>query len=98
NEQVDELLREAQRTNDQAERQRLYEEALRILVDDAPWAWIDHETQIVAMKKSIQGFKLHPPGVFRFENVDVVNSWRLPTAAGRRGSRDTTPWPPPRCR
>lgn len=74
NEQVDELLREAQRTNDQAERQRLYEEALRILVDDAPWAWIDHETQIVAMKKSIQGFKLHPTGVFRFENVDVVNN------------------------
>ncbi|MCX7623015.1 MAG: ABC transporter substrate-binding protein [Thermomicrobium sp.] len=71
NEQVDELLRQAQRISDRAERERLYQQALKLLVEDAPWAWIDHETQIVAMKKFIQGFKLHPTGVFRFQNVTL---------------------------
>lgn len=74
NEQVDELLRQAQRLNDRAKREQLYQQALKLLVEDAPWAWIDHETQIVAMKKFIQGFKLHPTGVFRFQNVTLASS------------------------
>jgi len=71
NEQVDELLRQAQRITDRAQREQLYQQALKLLVEDAPWAWIDHETQIVAMKKFIRGFKLHPTGVFRFQNVTL---------------------------
>ncbi|MCS7257234.1 MAG: ABC transporter substrate-binding protein [Thermomicrobium sp.] len=74
NEQVDDLLRQAQRISDRAQRERLYQQALKLLVADAPWAWIDHETQIVAMKKFIQGFKLHPTGVFRFQNVTLAGS------------------------
>lgn len=72
NERIDELLRQAQQMNDRAQREQLYQQALKLLVEDAPWAWIDHETQIVAMKKFIQGFKLHPTGVFRFQNVTPV--------------------------
>lgn len=72
NERIDELLRQAQQMNDRAQREQLYQQALKLLVEDAPWAWIDHETQIVAMKKFIQGFKLHPTGVFRFQNVTLV--------------------------
>ncbi|MDI3269963.1 MAG: ABC transporter substrate-binding protein [Bacillota bacterium] len=71
NDQVDELLRQAQRLSDRGQREALYQQALKLLVEDAPWAWIDHETQIVAMKSSIKGFKLHPTGVFRFQNVDL---------------------------
>lgn len=74
NEQVDELLLQAQRLNDRTKREQLYQQALKLLVEDAPWAWIDHETQIVAMKKFIQGFKLHPTGVFRFQNVTLAGS------------------------
>ncbi len=72
NEEVDALLREARRINDRAQRERLYQQALKLLVEDAPWAWVDHETQIVAMKNFIRGFKLHPTGVFRFHNVTLA--------------------------
>ncbi|BDG60670.1 ABC transporter substrate-binding protein [Caldinitratiruptor microaerophilus] len=71
NPKADQLLKQAQRLRTQAERQPLYEEALKLLVADAPWIWVDHETQIVAYKKSIKGFQLHPTGVFRFETVDI---------------------------
>jgi peptide/nickel transport system substrate-binding protein len=38
---------------------------------DSPHVVVDHEFQIVAMKKNIEGFILHPTGVFRFRNVTV---------------------------
>jgi peptide/nickel transport system substrate-binding protein len=69
NEQVDELLREARVTLDQARRTELYQQAQKLIADDPPWIYVDHETQIVVMDAKIKDFKLHPTGPFRFENV-----------------------------
>jgi peptide/nickel transport system substrate-binding protein len=38
---------------------------------DSPLIVVDHETQVVAMKKNIKGFELHPTGVFRFGKVTI---------------------------
>lgn len=68
---MDGLLTKARVISDQAERTKLYEEAQELIAADAPLVVIDHETQIVAMKKNIKGFTLHPTGVFRFDKVTV---------------------------
>ncbi|MDH7485103.1 MAG: ABC transporter substrate-binding protein [Anaerolineae bacterium] len=69
NEEADALMREARVTLDRAKRTELYTKVQKLIVDDAPWIIIDHETQIVVMDRKIKGFKLHPTGPFRFENV-----------------------------
>src|SRR5262244_4067105 len=60
NDKFDELLHQARLTTDQKKRAELYREAQRILVDDAPWVFVDHEIQTAAHAKRVQGFKLHP--------------------------------------
>jgi peptide/nickel transport system substrate-binding protein len=69
NEKVDQMLREARTTLDRARRTELYQQAQKMIVADAPWITIDHETQIVAMTSNIKNFKLHPTGPFRFADV-----------------------------
>lgn len=71
NDKVDQLLDQARKISDQKEREKLYVEAQKLIAADAPLVVIDHETQIVAMKKNIKGFTLHPTGVFRFDKVTV---------------------------
>jgi peptide/nickel transport system substrate-binding protein len=68
---VDEILRQARTTLDQAKRTELYTQAQKMLVDDAFWIPVDHETQIVIMKNKLKNFKLHPTGDFRFKDVWV---------------------------
>jgi len=71
---VDEILRQARTTLDQAKRTELYIQAQKMLVDDAFWIPVDHETQIVVMKKALMNFKLHPTGDFRFKDVWVASN------------------------
>ncbi len=68
---VDEILRQARTTVDKAKRTELYQQAQKMLAEDAFWIPVDHETQIVIMKNTIKNFKLHPTGDFRFQNVWV---------------------------
>ncbi|HEY8497609.1 MAG TPA: ABC transporter substrate-binding protein [Limnochordales bacterium] len=71
NEEVDRLLVAAQQTTDRAQRARLYQQAQALIMADAPWVPVDHETQIVVASRRIKGFTLHPTGVFRFETVTL---------------------------
>ena len=68
---VDAILREARTTVDKTKRTELYVQAQKLLNEAAFWIPVDHETQIVIMKKNIQNFKLHPTGDFRFKDVWV---------------------------
>jgi peptide/nickel transport system substrate-binding protein len=69
NEQFDKLLTEARLTTDQAKRAAMYRQAQKILVEDAPWIFVDHEVQIAALGKRVQGFKLHPSFDLRVETI-----------------------------
>ena len=71
NPRFDDLLQQARLTTDQARRASLYKEAQRILVDDAPWVFVDHEIQIAALGKRVQGFKLHPSFDLRIETISL---------------------------
>jgi peptide/nickel transport system substrate-binding protein len=71
NPKFDDLLQQARLTTDQAKRASLYKEAQRILVDDAPWIFVDHEIQIAALAKRVQGFKLHPSFDLRVETISL---------------------------
>src|SRR5213083_2839178 len=71
NETFDELLHQARLTTDQAKRADLYRQAQRLLVDDAPWIFIDHEIQTAAHSKRVQGFKLHPSFDLRVETISL---------------------------
>jgi peptide/nickel transport system substrate-binding protein len=71
NERFDELLQQARLTTDQGKRAALYREAQRILVDDPPWIFIDHEIQTAALAKRVQGFKLHPSFDLRVETISL---------------------------
>ncbi len=65
NPRVDELLRKGRTTIDEKERVPLYREAQRLVVEDAPWIFVDHGKQVIVLRKRVQGFKLHP-------NFDLV--------------------------
>ena len=71
NPRFDEVLHQARVTTDQAKRAELYREAQRILHDDPPWIFIDHEVQIAAFAKRVQGFKLHPSFDLRVETISL---------------------------
>ena len=36
-----------------------------VVVEDAPWIFVDHGKQVIIYRKRVQGFKLHP-------NFDLV--------------------------
>jgi peptide/nickel transport system substrate-binding protein len=65
NEKVDDLLRKGRTMIDEKARVPLYKEAQRLVVDDAPWIFVDHGKQVIIHRKRVQGFKLHP-------NFDLV--------------------------
>jgi peptide/nickel transport system substrate-binding protein len=65
NDRVDELLRKGRTTIDEKARVPLYREAQKLVVEDAPWIFVDHGKQVIIHRKRVQGFKLHP-------NFDLV--------------------------
>ena len=71
NAHFDDLLHQARVATDQAKRAELYREAQRILYDDPPWIFIDHEVQTAAFARRVQGFKLHPSFDLRVETISL---------------------------
>ena len=71
NARFDELLSQARAITDQAKRAEMYREAQRILHNDPPWIFIDHEVQTAAHAKRVQGFRLHPSFDLRVETISL---------------------------
>src|SRR5215510_276139 len=70
NPEVDQLLVQARQTSDRARRIELYRKAQRLIVEDAPMVFVDHEVQVVATRANVKGFRLHPSGFdLRVENA-----------------------------
>lgn len=62
NDKVDELLTEARESVDQAERQQKYEEATRIVVEDAVDIWIYNTVELRGVSERIDGIQFSPVG------------------------------------
>lgn len=60
NPQVDKLLDDAQKEPDQEKRKAMYQEAQKLIADDAPHAPIRHSSATAGAQKYVQGFQIHP--------------------------------------
>ncbi len=71
NPKVDELLHQARSSSSQAERKRLYGEAVRMLVEDSPLVFLHHDAWTKAWDDKVQGYVEIPDGRMRLERVWV---------------------------
>jgi len=68
---VDKLLGEARTTDDEAQRKKLYDQAMEILHEDVPYVYLYHSntTTDFAMQKNVKGFTAYPDGILRLAEV-----------------------------
>jgi peptide/nickel transport system substrate-binding protein len=72
NPEVDKLLAEASRVVDLKKRGDLYRQVQKLVVDDAPWIFVDNAVQNAAGAKKVAGFKLHPSFYLFFDKISVA--------------------------
>jgi peptide/nickel transport system substrate-binding protein len=66
---LDDLLNQARTTNDQAQRQALYFQALRLLATDVPTSYLYFDPRIIAMSRTLTGFVPNPDGLIRLNGM-----------------------------
>ncbi len=71
NPQVDSLLDAARSSNDQAQRATDYQQAEKLMLQDAPYVFLYHGVSIQATTKNVQGFTILPTGIMEFEQVSL---------------------------
>jgi peptide/nickel transport system substrate-binding protein len=69
--EVDQLLNSANEETDVAKRTALFNQAENRIVDDAPWLFISHMKQQVAIRKRVSGFVMQPTYIYYFNNVGL---------------------------
>ena len=69
NPKLDEILDKAQVETDAAKRQALYDEAQRLVWNDAPWAFLLYEENTAGASVHLKNFSLRPDGGFDFYNA-----------------------------
>jgi peptide/nickel transport system substrate-binding protein len=67
--EIDQLLNQADQETDQAKRKALFNQAEARIVDDAPWVFLTHMKQQVAIRKRVQNFVMQPTYIYYFNNV-----------------------------
>jgi len=68
---VDKLLNSANEETDVAKRKALFNQAEAHIVDDAPWLFVGHMKQQVAITKRVQNFVPQPTYIYYFNNVSL---------------------------
>jgi peptide/nickel transport system substrate-binding protein len=69
--EVDMLLNSANEETDVAKRKELFNQAEKRIVDDAPWLFIGHMKQQVAIRKRVKGFVMQPTYIYYFNDVSL---------------------------
>jgi peptide/nickel transport system substrate-binding protein len=69
NPQVDALLEAARASNDQTTRATDYQQAEQLMLQDAPYVFINHGVNIQASTNNVKNFLLLPTGILEFTNV-----------------------------
>jgi dipeptide transport system substrate-binding protein len=70
-EPFNDLILEAKRISDKAERTRLYEEAQVVFKEEAPWVTIAHSVVFKPVRKEVVDFRIDPFGGHVFYGVDL---------------------------
>ncbi|ADI00750.1 glutathione ABC transporter substrate-binding protein [Salisediminibacterium selenitireducens] len=71
NEELDAILDEARREADPDVRAALYEDAMEILVEEAPMSYLYHQNYLVGLRDEVQGFWKHPNGLYMIQDVEI---------------------------
>ncbi len=66
---VDDLLEKARAAGDQAQRKDLYQQAQKLIVDDAAMAFYSFVPAYLVMQPKVQGVQLYPDFMMRFESA-----------------------------
>jgi ABC-type transport system substrate-binding protein len=72
NPQVNALLETACHETDPRRRLRLYQDAERLIVDDAPWVFLYYPVAYALRQPWVQGFALHPVWPVRYEKISLT--------------------------
>jgi peptide/nickel transport system substrate-binding protein len=67
---LDELAVGARVEIDEAKRRQMYEEAVKILQEEAGYVYVYHQYNLLAMNKKISGFTYVPDGLIRTATLD----------------------------
>jgi peptide/nickel transport system substrate-binding protein len=70
--QVDQLMEDALKVTDRAQRGDKYRQIQKIVADDAPWIFVDNQIQNMAISTNVSGLKLHPSFYLTFLNQVAV--------------------------
>lgn len=72
NPEVEKLLAEALKVSGEAQRTPIYYKAQKLVLDDAPWIFINSTLQVRAISKRVKGYMLNPTQMFfDMENVSL---------------------------
>ena len=69
NPQVDDLLDKARAASDQAQRKDFYQQAEKLIVDDAPMAWFGFAPAYLLLRPNVQGVKVYADQIMRFHET-----------------------------
>jgi peptide/nickel transport system substrate-binding protein len=64
---VDDLLDKARGTTDQAQRKDFYQQAEKLIVDDAPMAWYGFAPGYLITRPNVQGMQVYADYIMRFD-------------------------------
>ncbi|MBI4277112.1 MAG: ABC transporter substrate-binding protein [Armatimonadetes bacterium] len=64
NPEVDRLLLAARATADRAKRAEAYKQVIRIVNREIPWIAVDHQMEIVGVRRSVRGVTMNPNGFY----------------------------------
>jgi len=62
--EADKIMLEAQKEPDHDKRVALYAQAQKIILDDAPWIFVNSVLQVRAVRKEVKGYVLNPTQMF----------------------------------
>ncbi|MCL4460002.1 MAG: peptide ABC transporter substrate-binding protein [Chloroflexi bacterium] len=74
NSKVDDILKRAGAEPDNEKRTRLYQEAEKIIINDAPWVPIAHDVSYILVKPWVKGLVWTPMGIISLKSVEIVKN------------------------
>lgn len=71
NEKVDELLDKGRREADQTAREAIYKEALQLISDESPMAFVLHPSNLAGVSDKVSGFKVGSDSIYQLRDVKL---------------------------
>ena len=68
---VDQLLESGRREADQAKRLSIYKEAIQVISEDSPMAFVLHPSSLIGVDKKVTGFSIGADSIYRLTDVKI---------------------------